>query len=184
MGSPELCQHLFSAAVLFRLYPYDTVEPLNAFWIPEETVMPKWHWVLGAVLALLILVACRDDSADPAPTPSPPATADSQPTSASDSQATVVDVTLSFVKPWFRPDPIVVQAGKPMQFKITSADTRHTFIIDAFNIDVEVPQKSLGETVTTQVITPQPPGTYRIYCRVHARLPMEGQLVVSDPSKP
>jgi heme/copper-type cytochrome/quinol oxidase subunit 2 len=78
----------------------------------------------------------------------------------------------------------VVEAGKPVRFKITSADTRHTFIIDAFNIDVEVPQKSLNETVTTPVITPQPPGTYRIYCRVHARLPMEGQLVVSDPSKP
>ncbi|HEY7709085.1 MAG TPA: cupredoxin domain-containing protein [Candidatus Entotheonella sp.] len=146
--------------------------------------MPKWRWGVGAVLALLILVGCRDDRADPVQTPSPPAAADSQPTSSSDPQATVVDVTLSFVKPWFRPDPIVVEAGKPVRFKITSADTRHTFIIDAFNIDVEVPQKSLNETVTTPVITPQPPGTYRIYCRVHARLPMEGQLVVSDPSKP
>ena len=145
--------------------------------------MPKWRWVVGIVLALLILVACRDDRADPAPTPSPPA-ADSQSPSSSDSQATVVDVTLSFVKPWFRPDPIVVEAGKPVRFKITSADTRHTFIIDAFNIDVEVPQKSLNETVTTPVITPPQPGTYRIYCRVHARLPMEGQLVVSDPAKP
>lgn len=145
--------------------------------------MPKWRWVVGIVLALLILVACRDDSADPAKTPSPPA-ADSQSTASSDSQATVVDVTLSFVKPWFRPDPIVVEAGKPVRFKITSADTRHTFIIDAFNIDVEVPQKSLNETVITQVITPPQPGTHRIYCRVHARLPMEGQLVVSEPSKP
>jgi plastocyanin len=133
---------------------------------------------------LLILVACRDDSADPAQPPSPPAASDSESIPASDSQATVVEVTLSFVKPWFRPDPIVVEAGKPVRFKITSADTRHTFVIDAFNIDVEVPQKSLAETVTTPVITPQPPGTYRIYCRIHARMPMQGQLVVSEPSKP
>jgi plastocyanin len=145
--------------------------------------MPKWRWVVGAVLALLILVACRDDSADPAQAPSPPAAADSASTPASDSQAAVVEVTLSFVKPWVRPDPIEVEAGKPVRFKITSADTRHTFIIDAFKIDVEVPQKSLNETVTTPVITPQQPGTYRIYCRVHARLPMQGQLVVSEPSK-
>jgi len=146
--------------------------------------MPKWRCVVWAVLALFILVSCRDDSADPAQTPSPPAAADSASTSSSDSQATVVEVTLSFVKPWFRPDPITVEAGKPVRFKITSADTRHTFIIDEFDIDVEVPQKSLNETVTTPVITPQQPGTYRIYCRVHARLPMQGQLVVSEPSKP
>jgi plastocyanin len=151
---------------------------------PEEIVMPKWRWVVGVGLALLILVSCRDDRADPAQAPSPPAAADSASTASSDSQATVVDVTVSFVKPWFRPDPIVVEAGKPVRFKITSADTRHTFIIDEFKIDVEVPQKSLNETVTTPVITPQPPGTYRIYCRVHARLPMQGQLVVSESSKP
>ena len=56
--------------------------------------MPQWRGDVGAVLALLILVAYRDDSADPAPTPAPPDTADSQSTASSDAHATVVDVIL------------------------------------------------------------------------------------------
>jgi heme/copper-type cytochrome/quinol oxidase subunit 2 len=90
-----------------------------------------------------------------------------------------VDVTLSFVAPRFQPDPIVLQVGEPVQFRVTSADTRHLFIIEALGIEVEVPQKSLQETVTTRVVMPQEPGTFRMLCRMHARLPMEGTVEVT-----
>jgi heme/copper-type cytochrome/quinol oxidase subunit 2 len=73
----------------------------------------------------------------------------------------------------------VLKVGEPVQFKVTSADTRHTFIIEALGIDVEVPQQSLNETVTTRVVTPQAAGTFRVFCRIHERLPMEGTIEVT-----
>jgi heme/copper-type cytochrome/quinol oxidase subunit 2 len=84
------------------------------------------------------------------------------------------------VTPRFQPDPIVVPVGKPIQFKVNSADTRHHFVIESLGIDMEVPQKSLDNSVTTPVVTPQETGTFRMYCRIHSRLPMEGTIVVSE----
>jgi len=137
----------------------------------------RWGVCLG--LVLLGLIACgRDDTPkESAPTATAP-TAQSTPAS-SGKVPQILDVTVSFVTPRFRPDPIVVPVGEPVQFRITSADTRHTFIIEALGIDVEVPQKSLDETVLTKVVTPQETGTFRITCRIHERFPMEGTLEVT-----
>ncbi len=96
------------------------------------------------------------------------------------SRNTVVEVTLSFVQPRFRPDPIVLQVGKPVQFRITSTDTRHNFIIESLGIDVEVSQKALGQSVTTKVVTPQEIGTFPAFCGIHRRLPMEGTIQVTE----
>ena len=94
--------------------------------------------------------------------------------------ARVVEVTLAFIEPRFRPDPIEIKAGEPVQFKVSSADTRHHFVIEPLGIDVEVPPKSMSEGVTTKVVTPKEAGTFRIFCSVHARLKMEGKLVVTE----
>ena len=77
----------------------------------------------------------------------------------------------------------MVQVGAPVQFKVTSADTRHQLVIESLGIDVAVPQRSLSETVTTDVVTPQQIGSFRIFCRIHARLPMEGTLEVRETSR-
>ena len=132
-------------------------------------------WVL---FAMLLLTACgRDDTAQQqAPT------AESKPeiTQPAGKTVRVIELTLSFVEPRFRPDPVVVQVGTPIQFKLSSADTRHTLVIEALGIDIDVPQKALGKSVLTRVVTPQKAGTYRMFCRIHARLPMEGTLIVSE----
>ncbi|WP_179130961.1 cupredoxin domain-containing protein [Candidatus Entotheonella palauensis] len=94
--------------------------------------------------------------------------------------ARVIEVTLSFVEPRFRPDPIEIKVGEPVQFKVSSGDTRHRFVIEPFGIDVEVPQKALNESAITKVVTPTETGTFRMFCSTHARMPMEGTLVVVE----
>jgi plastocyanin len=135
--------------------------------------------LIGMVLVLCFLAACgRDDTPkEHAPTASSPATQQAAPSPGSSPR--VIEVTEAFIAPHFRPNPLVLKVGEPVQFKVTSADTRHTFIIEALGIDVEVPQKSLNETVTTKVVTPQAAGTFRVFCRIHERLPMEGSIEVT-----
>lgn len=141
--------------------------------------MQKW-WLRSAVaLGLLWLTACGSDETAREPTPAAPAQT-APPTAASpERHPRVIDVTTAFVVPRFHPDPIVLKVGEPVQFKVISADTRHTFVIESLGIDVEVPQKSLNESVTTQVVTPQEAGTLRVFCRIHERLPMVGTVEVT-----
>ena len=40
----------------------------------------------------------------------------------------------------------MVKAGEPVQFHVTSVDTRHTFTITDLYVDVDVTQKLTGET--------------------------------------
>lgn len=130
------------------------------------------------LLGALLLTACgREDTPQkqtPTTEPKPEAT---QPAG---EPARVIELTLSFLEPRFRPDPVAVQVGKPIQFKLSSADTRHTMVIEALGIEIDVPQKALSESVLSKVVTPQQAGTYRMFCRIHGRLPMEGTLVVSE----
>ena len=144
--------------------------------------MRRWRVCLGAVLGLLVLLSCGSN--ETAETPATPAT--STPTQQATAPAAdaprVVEVTLSFVMPRFRPDPIVVQVGKPVQFRLTSTDTRHNVIIESLGINVEVPQKALNQSVTTKVVTPQKVGTFPLFCGIHRRLPMEGTLEVTETS--
>lgn len=135
--------------------------------------MKKACWAACMVLGAVLLTACGNEvTKDEAPSTAP---AEPQ------GQASrVVEVTLSFVEPRFRPDPIEIRVGEPVQFKVTSADTRHRFIIEPLGIDVEVPQKALNESATTKVVTPTEAGTFRIFCSTHARMPMEGTLAVLE----
>ena len=132
------------------------------------------------LLAMLCVTACGRDDADqkPASTETPTATQQAaQPTAQA---PRIIELTLAFIAPHFRPDPIVLRVGEPVQFKVSSADTRHFMVIEAFDIELEVPQKALNEAVTTTVVTPQEVGTFRVFCRIHARLPMEGTVEVRE----
>ena len=142
--------------------------------------MQTWLVRICALLGMLCLVACGGDDTPQKSTTASPSTSAQQAAPPSAEAPTVIDVTLSFVAPRFRPEYIVVPVGKPVQFKISSADTRHHLAIESLSIDIEVPQKSLDESVTTVVVTPQETGTFRMFCRIHSRLPMEGTLQVTD----
>ncbi len=133
--------------------------------------MKKAGWAVCMLLGIALLTACGNEASKDETTPATPA-------EQSGSPARVVDVTLSFIEPRFRPDPIEIKVGEPVQFNVSSADTRHRFIVEPLGIDVDVPQKSLNESATTKVVTPTEAGTFRIFCSVHARMPMEGTLVV------
>lgn len=132
------------------------------------------------LLGVLFVMACGRDDSDPKQATPVTTEPKHEATPPVGEAPRVVDLTLSFVEPRFRPDPVVVQVGKPVQFKISSLDTRHTLVIEALGLEVEVPQKSLSESVLTRVVTPQETGTFRMFCRIHSRLPMEGTLVVSE----
>jgi plastocyanin len=132
--------------------------------------------LIAALLGVLCLAGCGgDDTAKP-----PATTATQPPASPAERPPQVVDLTLAFVTPHFRPDPVVLRVGEPVQFKVSSADTRHFLVIEALGIELEVPQKALGQAVTTPVVTPQQVGTFRMRCRIHARLPMEGTVEIQD----
>lgn len=132
------------------------------------------------LLGMLCVTACsRDDTPQkPASTETPAVT--QQPSQPTAQAPRVIELTLAFIAPHFRPDPLVLQVGQPVQFKVRSADTKHFLVIEAFDIELEVPQKSLNEAVTSEVVTPQEVGTFRTFCRIHARLPMQGTVEVRD----
>ncbi len=135
--------------------------------------MKQRYWVACVLLGMVLFTACgKEESKDAATAPAP--------AGQQGETARVVEVTLSFTEPRFRPDPIEIKVGEPVQFKVTSADTRHHFVVELLGIDVEVPQKSLNEPVTTKAVTPTEAGTFRIFCSTHARMPMEGTLVISE----
>ena len=84
----------------------------------------------------------------------------------------VMEVRAAFVVPYFTPDPIILKSGEAVQFRITSADTRHTFTVTELDIETEVTQRLIGETAVTQVSTPQTTGTFRLWCRIHINAPV------------
>jgi plastocyanin len=139
--------------------------------------MNKGRWIVCALVWIVLFAGCGNE----APKDESPSTA---PATQLGQNVRQVEVTLSFVEPRFRPDPIEIKVGEPVQFILSSADTRHRFILEALGIDVEVPPKSMSESVSTQVVTPTEAGTFRIVCSVHARMPMEGTLVITEESKP
>jgi plastocyanin len=132
------------------------------------------------LLGMLCVTACsRDDSPQkPASTETPAITQQaSQPTAQT---PRVIELTVAFIAPHFRPDPLVLQVGQPVQLKVSSADTKHFLVIEALDIELEVPQKSLSEATTSKVVTPQEVGMFRMFCRIHARLPMQGTIEVRE----
>jgi plastocyanin len=132
------------------------------------------------LLGMLCVTACsRDDTPQkPASTETP---AISQQASQPPAQTPrIIELTVAFIAPHFRPDPLVLQVGQPVRFKVSSADTKHFLVIEALDIELEVPQKSLSEATTSKVVTPQEVGTFRLFCRIHARLPMQGTIEVRE----
>ena len=135
---------------------------------------------IGLVLGMCFLAACGRDDTPREPAPTAPSTVTQPAAPSPGGSPRVIEVTVAFIAPHFRPDPLVLKVGEPVQFKVTSADTRHTFVIEPLGIEIEVPQKSLHETVTTKVVTPPAAGTFRMFCHIHERLPMEGSIEVTD----
>ena len=135
--------------------------------------MEKGYWTVYMLLGILLFTACGNEA------PKDQATSAS-PSGQAGQSVGVVEVTLSFVQPRFRPDPIEIKVGEAVQFKVSSADTQHHFVVEPLGIDIEVPPKSMHESVTTKVVSSTEAGTFRMFCSVHARMPMEGTLVVSE----
>ena len=93
----------------------------------------------------------------------------------------MIEVFAAYVQPHYQPNPIVLKVGEPVQFKVTSSDTRHTLTIDGLNVDLEIPQKLKGGAVLTQVVTPTQAATLRLWCRIHTNVPlMEGVVQVVE----
>ena len=135
--------------------------------------------------AIVLIVACGGGGSDSAPAPNtntgPTQAVQSPGGSATAEGVKVIDVVAAYVVPHYRSTPIVLKVGEPIQFKISSFDTRHTFTITELDVDVDITQKLIGETAVTQVITPQQTGTFRIWCRIHTNVPlMEGTVQVVE----
>ena len=93
----------------------------------------------------------------------------------------MIEVFAAYVQPHYQPNPIVLKVGEPVQFKVISSDTRHTFTIDGLNVDLEIPQRLKGGTALTQVVTPTQVGTLRLWCRIHTNVPlMDGVIQVVE----
>ena len=135
------------------------------------------------LLLLAVLAACggSSDSKPAATATSTPAQDASQPAGEANTAegVRVIEVLAAFVVPRYTPDPIVLKVGEPVQFSVTSADTRHTFTVTELNIDEQVNQKLIGGAAVTQVVTPQQIGTFRLWCRIHENAPvMVGEIQV------
>lgn len=133
-----------------------------------------------SILAIALLTACGGSSSDNAPAPKATTAPDSAPQSGTPAEGVrTIVVQTAYVVPYYRSDPIVLKVGEPVQFSISSFDTRHTFTITELDVDVNITQKLIGETAVTQVVTPQQTGTFRIWCRIHTNVPlMEGTVEV------
>ena len=134
---------------------------------------------------IVLIAACGGGGSDSAPasetSSDPTQVVQSSGGSATVEGVKVIDVVTAYVVPYFRSDPIVLKVGEPVQFKLSSFDTRHTFTITELDVDVNVTQKLIGETAVSQVIIPQQSGTFRIWCRIHLNVPlMEGTLQVVE----
>ena len=142
----------------------------------------KKYRLLAAFLfipTIALLAACGGGSGDSGPAP---ATATSTPQAVQSAEGVrVIEVFTAYIVPHYQPNPIVLKVGEPIQFKITSSDTRHTFTIDGLNVDQEIPQKLKGGAVLTQVVTPTQAGTLRLWCRMHTNVPlMEGVVQIVE----
>ena len=138
------------------------------------------------VVGLLLLTACgrgeeRERPSDPAPTPKPTGTSKPAEVATPEVTAKLIEVDLSVFK--FTPKKLFLKVGEPVQFKVTSKDTIHSFTIKDLGIDVEL---TPGEHKISEVFTPQQIGTFQITCRIHSvsAYGMEGFLVVTETGKP
>jgi len=138
------------------------------------------------VFGFFLLTGCgRDEESE---RPSAPATPPESTVAPKSTEVTapavtakLVEVDLSVFK--FTPKQIVLKVGEPVQFKITSKDTIHSFTVKDLGIDVEL---TPGGQKISDVFTPQQTGTFQITCRIHSvsAYGMEGFLVVTETGEP
>jgi plastocyanin len=138
--------------------------------------------VVTGLAIFVLLTSCgsgdkKERPAAPAATSEPTAAPTQAPATGSKVHAKLIDVALSVFK--FTPKTIVLKAGEPVQFRVTSKDTIHTFTVKDLGIDVALDP---GESKVTEVIVPQQTGTFQITCRIHSvsAYGMEGFLEVTD----
>jgi heme/copper-type cytochrome/quinol oxidase subunit 2 len=138
------------------------------------------------VFGFFLLTACgRGEESERPSAPATPPESTVAPKSAEvttpEVTAKLVEVDLSVFK--FTPKQIVLKVGEPVQFKITSKDTIHSFTVKDLGIDVEL---TPGGQKISEVFTPQQTGTFQITCRIHSvsAYGMEGFLVVTETGEP
>jgi len=137
------------------------------------------------VFGFLVLTTCgrgEESERPPAPATSPESTVAPKSAEVTTPEATakLVEVDLSVFK--FTPKQIVLKVGEPVQFKITSKDTIHSFTVKDLGIDIEL---TPGGQRISEVFTPQQTGTFQITCRIHSvsAYSMEGFLVVTEDTR-
>lgn len=120
----------------------------------------SWFRILvPGFLGILFLAACGGGAGDAAP-PQAATAAVQQP----EATGKVVEVKVKTYK--FTPDKIVLKLGEPVQFKVITTDTIHTFTVEELGIDVDL-SKIPRQTKLSEVFIPQQTGTFQIIFRVH-----------------
>ncbi len=136
--------------------------------------------VLGLVGCLLLAGCGRSDEGEqpttPAAVPEPAAAPAPAQGTAWEVSARLVEVDLSVFK--FTPRTIVLKVGEPVQFRVTSKDTIHSFTVKDLGLDVEL---TPGESKLSDVFTPQQTGIFQISCRIHSvsSYGMEGVMEIT-----
>ena len=109
-------------------------------------------------------LAQNPEFADPAPRPGP-------------GGGVIVPVRAEMFS--FTPDPIVVPAGRPVTFRLTSADVIHGFLVVGTNANA----MALPGYVSQFTVTFPTPGTYTVACDEYCGLMhhnMVGHLIVKE----
>lgn len=146
-------------------------------------------WAAAAVVAVFLGVIVAGAGAQAIVPPSHVETVDptrldanpefAHPTIAEGPQGVVVPVRAEMFS--FTPDPIVVPAGRPVTFRLTSADVLHGFEVIGTNANaMAIPGYVTQFTVTF------PPGNYTIACNEYCGLGhhgMTGKLIVKQATR-
>jgi plastocyanin len=85
------------------------------------------------------------------------------------------DIALSARNVQFEPANLIANSGEIAVFVYNDDSFRHTFSIDALDVDLELPG---GKAARVEFIAE--PGTYEIYCAVAGHEDMKGELVVGQ----
>lgn len=139
---------------------------------------------LGLIVLTAGLISCqaeKDNTAEDVPAERQqdiePTNSTSEPTSDNASSDTQVIEVEAYQYGW-NPNPIRVEAGRPVRLELTSRDVDHGISIPEFGVSQTIPDT--GETVTAE-FTPDETGTFSFTCNVycgrgHGR--MTGQIIV------
>ena len=148
-----------------------------------------WMWAAGAMLALFLSAIVGTAVMGSAHPPSHTETVDPETLTIAGEFATPgvfarpdggVTVVLRAEFYVFRPEVIRVPAGRPISFRITSADVLHGFQIVGTNVNVTVAPGYVSEATATFTR----PGEYLVVCNEYCGLAhhlMQAKVVVEAP---